>query len=100
MPATSRIQPPLTRILLILLLCSGALSLAAQQDEPPEPAEKTAVTAAQENGDILPLPPAKTDADNIPATTPSPEDADSSPFDYQSSEKISEDLSVSFPVDI
>ena len=41
------------------------------------------------------------------ATTPatgSPEnpvsDANGSPYDYQSSEEISEDLSVSFPVDI
>ena len=40
-----------------------------------------------------------------PAPTPEPEDAapparDDSPYDYQASEEISEDLSVSFPVDI
>lgn len=41
------------------------------------------------------------------ATTPAPRaaekpiaDANASPYDYQSSEEISEDLSVSFPVDI
>lgn len=34
------------------------------------------------------------------AEEPAPGQRDDSPFDYKSSEQISEDLSVSFPVDI
>ena len=34
------------------------------------------------------------------ATEPQPDAAAGDPFDYESSEQISEDLSVSFPVDI
>jgi hypothetical protein len=39
--------------------------------------------------------------DNTPATAETaPDGSDDSPFDYQASEQISEDLSVSFPIDI
>lgn len=95
----ARIKQRLTLRLLILLLCGGALSLAAQQDLPKQPAKEAATAASQTGKEILAAPP---DADATispdPATTE--EDPDSAPFDYQSSEKISEDLSVSFPVDI
>lgn len=35
-----------------------------------------------------------------PAPKPTKKEADTDPFDYEASEQISEDLSVSFPVDI
>lgn len=83
-----RLRQRLAIALFTLLLGSGALTLWAQQEQQ-EPVE--------------PVPPEQRetqDADNTPATTSEQVDADDSPFDYQSSEKISEDLSVSFPVDI
>jgi hypothetical protein len=48
-------------------------------------------------------PPAEQQAPAKDTTPPAPEtdaQADQSPFDYQSSEEISEDRSVSYPVDI
>jgi len=98
-----RLRQRLAIVLLTLLLGSGTLTLWAQQEqhEPVEPvppeqretqdAENTPVTASEE-----------ADAEDTPATTSAEADVDNSPspFDYQSSEKISEDLSVSFPVDI
>ena len=38
--------------------------------------------------------------DSSAPVSPTPDSNNNSPFDYRSSEKISEDLSVSFPVDI
>lgn len=72
----------MTRILtLLLLLWSPLLWSQPDTQEPPEAnADTTGETAPEEQ--------------DRPAAT------DESPFDYQSSEKISEDLSVSFPVDI
>lgn len=79
--------------LLTLLLGGSVLTLSAQQDqqEPIEP-----VSSGQEE---------TRDAENNAAALEETEadeetDTETSPFDYQSSEKISEDLSVSFPVDI
>jgi hypothetical protein len=73
---------PIAAISLILLL---AASSQAQDAQAPE--EST------ENND--------TAAATQPATEePAPSQRDDSPFDYKSSEEISEDLSVSFPVDI
>lgn len=65
-------------LLLLMLLATG---LARAQD----PADPNTPTAA-----------------NAPAAAeaPAPRQQDDSPFDYQASEQISEDLSVSFPVDI
>ena len=83
-----RLRQRLSIALLTLLLGSGTLTLLAQQEQQ-EPVE--------------PVPPEQwetQDADDTPATTSEQADADDSPFDYESSEKISEDLSVSFPVDI
>ncbi len=88
MNKTTRLTQRLAIALLTLLLGGGALTLSAQQEQQ-EPIE--------------PVPPEQRetqDDENVPATTPDETDADDSPFDYQSSEKISEDLSVSFPVDI
>ncbi|MDO8862626.1 hypothetical protein Q6D67_13025 [Haliea sp. E1-2-M8] len=62
---------PLTLLAALLL----ALPLAAQDAEPEEPEPEAEETAA-------------------PATPAG------SPFEYEASEQISEDLSVSFPVDI
>ncbi|MEE4192008.1 MAG: hypothetical protein V2I66_10540 [Halieaceae bacterium] len=75
---------------LVLLLAS--LPLAAQAPaEPPQQSEAPAEETAP-NDDATPLP-ADDTADAAPTE---PED----PFDYEASEQISEDLSVSFPVDI
>jgi hypothetical protein len=83
---------------LLLQLASASLPLAAQaiQEPPQQPTSQpeqqseqteepasTATPQAQQPG-----------VDESAATTP--ED----PFDYEASEQISEDLSVSFPVDI
>ncbi len=38
--------------------------------------------------------------DTSPSPAPADRAADADPFDYEASEQISEDLSVSFPVDI
>ncbi len=47
-----------------------------------------------------PVSPNKASAGEKTPTVNSGDRQDSSPFDYKSSEEISEDLSVSFPVDI
>lgn len=66
-------------------------------------------TLAQEEPGAAETPPEQTPAEAGEATaTPEPEpavdqaasDDKTSPFDYRASEQISEDLSVSFPVDI
>jgi hypothetical protein len=71
---------------LLLTLLLGSTALVAQETDPQESAPKDEAPATAE-------PAAK------PAT-PAPAANDDSPFDYRSSEEISEDLSVSFPVDI
>ena len=80
-----RIQA-LAPLLLTLLLSSTPL--LAQDAEPEAPTSKDEAPAKAE--------PAAKPA----APAPAPAANDDSPFDYRSSEKISEDLSVSFPVDI
>ncbi|TXS89279.1 hypothetical protein FV139_20290 [Parahaliea maris] len=67
-------------LLLLMLLATG---LAGAQD----PADPNTPTDANT--------PAQATANAPPARQ-----QDDSPFDYQASEQISEDLSVSFPVDI
>jgi hypothetical protein len=76
----------------ILSLALGAAPLHAQQatDAPQQDAQETQKSQESEATDK----PAATPAARPPAAS------NDSPFDYQSSEKISEDLSVSFPVDI
>lgn len=69
--------------------------IAGAGAQPPEPAERDAAggeQAAAATGD--PRSPAVEDGDDTREQT------QDSPFDYQASEEISEDLSVSFPVDI
>ena len=79
----------------ILIFTLGAVPLwvqrAAGQDTNPPEQETQEKPAAQ-----------KADAagQSQPAKTRPPATNNASPFDYQSSEEISEDLSVSFPVDI
>jgi len=70
----------------VLALLLVGLPLAAQEadEAQPPPAE-----AVPESG----TPPPR-EAETVPAAS------DDSPYDYRSSEEISEDLSVSFPVDI
>lgn len=87
---------PLIPLCLALML--GAAPLFAQTAQPP-PQEPPAAPAngAEQN---TPAPqPSKTQAD---AAKKSSDDGASkeSPFDYSASEQISEDLPVSFPVDI
>jgi len=95
-----RIKRGLTLSLLLLILCGGAWSLAAQQDPPAEPLKKVPATSPQTSDKPPTTPPAATDITTSSDPTAPDEGVDIAPFDYESSEKISEDLSVSFPVDI
>jgi hypothetical protein len=83
---------------LFLALIFGAMPLFAQPepgDASRSPAEGTAPTTNQTS--TPPQAPADTEPTqkSSPATT-----RGDSPFDYRSSEEISEDVPVSFPVDI
>ena len=69
-----------------MVLALGAISLSAQPA-----ADEPAPAAPPEQ------PPAN---DSATGAVERPAGADRSPSDYRSSEQISEDLSVSFPVDI
>ena len=79
-----------TAVLLCALFTVTAPAWAQQPNTPP-PAVPSSQPAAEEPNAATPA----SDADDTPAA-----DANRSPYDYQSSEEISEDLSVSFPVDI
>ena len=71
--------------LLVLILCSASTASWSQDSQEPDTDSKT--TDAQEQG--------------ANADTPEPQVTnESSPSDYQASEEISQDLSVSFPADI
>ena len=110
MNKTPRLTQGLTVTLLTVLLGGGALTLSAQQEQqepidpvPPEQQEPIDLVPPEQQEPIDPVPPEQRetqDAGNIPVKTSEETDADDSPFEYQSSEEISEDLSVSFPVDI
>ena len=102
MHRTSRLTRALAPALLFSLLTAGIiLSVAVQQaDEPPLP-EKAPAVQTQQAPDVQSTPANGTETDNTDLeSSPGEEDINSSPFDYVPSEKISEDLSVSFPVDI
>jgi len=73
-----------------LSLVLGAAPLFAQQaaDAPEQDSEETPKSQESQAANRP-----------APATRP-PATSNDSPFDYRSSEEISEDLSVSFPVDI
>jgi hypothetical protein len=77
---------PVAVFLLFLALSATGADSAAQTPE------KTVTEPPATERDEPPV-------QDKPPPAPPPE-ADDSPFDYKSSEKISEDLSVSFPVDI
>lgn len=80
-----------TRLLQALagLLAAGALlALPASAQAPAEPPTTTTEDSASE------------EAPDAVAETAPPAEANEDPFDYEASEQISEDLSVSFPVDI
>jgi hypothetical protein len=76
--------------LLTCLLCA-ALTLPVAASAQTNPEEDTA-TEPDNNAEPV--------QDNEPEPAAQGSDQDGSPSDYKSSEKISEDLSVSFPVDI
>jgi hypothetical protein len=75
------------------LVLDAAPLLAQTQAEGKDAAETTADTAAADAPAAKQAPP----ANSAPAPTSK---GNSSPFDYRSSEEISEDVPVSFPVDI
>jgi hypothetical protein len=79
--------------LLVLLLSCAPLGAWAQEKAEPEQDTGSSTTE--------PTTPATTPATTSSAEQPAPgNNNDNSPFDYQASEEISQDLSVSFPVDI
>ncbi len=78
----------ITLLLLTLVLC-GTIQAIRAQDSAAESAQPKTDTKKSEV-------PKKAAAEKI---TPAPANNDS-PFDYEASEEISQDLSVSFPVDI
>ena len=82
--------------LIILTLTASAASapLWAQQDDQPD--KKPTATESSEEAVENPK-----DTQSEPDASPAESGDDRpSPFDYEASEEISEDLSVSFPVDI
>ncbi len=93
----------LIRILTLLLLLAGGtvLPVAAQQADDPPPPEKAPELETQQSPDVQSTPAAGDQAENTDLVPSSgEEDINSSPFEYKPSENISEDLAVSFPVDI
>ena len=80
---------------LFLVAALGAMPLLAQTAAGPQ-AEKPAQPVPEKTAPAKQEPAAP---EKAPTKTPSGAGKDS-PFDYQSSEEISEDVPVSFPVDI
>ena len=99
-----------TLCLSLVILALAPIPLAAQQaiDEKTEPpGQQTTDGSAPASTSSKPeattpdgRPPDGRPPDGRPTEGRPPPTTDDSPFDYRSSEKISEDLSVSFPVDI
>ena len=89
---------PIYRPSLLLFLALGAAPLLAQPTPTPQagaPTEQSGPnTEAAGSKKTAPIAKESTVEPAPPAS------ANKSPFDYRSSEEISEDLSVSFPVDI
>lgn len=86
-----------------LLMAMGAsISLAQPPAQPvDESARPENAETAQDVGDDNALEGLDApDETTTAAAEPEPAGSDDSPFDYQASEQISEDLSVSFPIDI
>ena len=80
---------------LLLALALGSTPLLAQ----PAPAANAPEPASGAPNKTAPTPQVPAVREQAPKSTASGTGKDS-PFDYQSSEKISEDVPVSFPVDI
>ena len=78
---------PLTWQLTVLLLLGAPVGLTQDADGAKDQ-EQASAASEQEREDA-----------GTPEPAPAPR-RDESPFDYEASEQISEDLSVSFPVDI
>ena len=73
-------------LLMLMLLGCGSLSARAQEESEPQAETDSSTPAA---------------ITTTPAEQPAPDKtSENSPSDYQASEEISQDLSVSFPVDI
>jgi hypothetical protein len=81
----------------LLLATTAAMAPYALAQTAADPAA-TPAPAPPAAGAQSTAPPSAGDAAKSSAAKSAP--GDDSPFDYRSSEKISEDLSVSFPVDI
>ena len=77
--------------LLLVLITGSTLTWAQQPSASATTSESPAPAVNEPNDTSTPAP----RADERPVA-----DANGNPYDYQSSEEISEDLSVSFPVDI
>ena len=77
-----------TALLLTLALCGTTQTLWAQDAAVEVPEPETSTKESETANKAAP--------ENI---TPTP-DSNDSPFDYEASEEISQDLSVSYPVDI
>lgn len=97
---TSAMKQRLILTMLILLLAGGTLSLSAQIDGQTEPEEKAPAQQPHDDGDNSSTPSEGSDDSTETSTDTPADDDDNTPFEYESSEQISEDLSVSFPVDI
>ncbi|TNF89400.1 MAG: hypothetical protein EP301_03055 [Gammaproteobacteria bacterium] len=86
-----------------LLMAIGAgVSLAQPPAQPVDDSTRTETAeTAPETGDKVAQEGLDAPDETTAATAePEPAGSDDSPFDYQASEQISEDLSVSFPIDI
>ena len=83
---------------LFLALIFGAMPLAAQP-EPGDASRSPAQDSSPATNQTSATPQAKADTDTAQKSSPATNSGDS-PFDYRSSEEISEDVPVSFPVDI
>jgi len=85
--------------LLLLALVFAALPVMAQHQA--DEATGSSASAARDNATEQPAATPETPADRESAPNSSSADTSGrSPFDYRSSEEISEDVPVSFPVDI
>ena len=89
----------LAAVILALSLGTAPLFAQVSGEDAGQPAARDPATGEGTTGQEAPAPDDRP-ANGQPAErAPQPPTGDS-PFDYRSSEKISEDLSVSFPVDI
>jgi hypothetical protein len=77
------------KICILLLALATPCALGQEEPDPATPKTEQAGQESNKQPEASPQPPPQ-----------EPEGSASSPFDYRSSEQISEDLSVSFPVDI